>query len=195
VTAGSAQVSEHRPAVASVQLGTMLFIFTEVMFFAGLISAYMVLRSQAGIWPPPNQPRLPVEVTGVNTVILLASAVCMWRAGTTIRRSQTTLTVQWLAITLVLGSVFLAVQGYEWVRLLGFGLTTRSSLYGALFYTLIGSHAVHVLGALIALAVVLRRTTHHRYTAADHNGLLAMRLFWFFVVGIWPVLYALVYLW
>ena len=102
---------------------------------------------------------------------------------------------QWLQATFLLGVAFVAIQGYEWTQLIHHGLTTANNLYGGLFYVLIGTHAAHVVGALIALGLVLRNMGRGRYTPQNHDGLLAIRLFWFFVVGIWPVLYALVYLW
>jgi cytochrome c oxidase subunit 3 len=69
-----------------------------------------------------------------------------------------------------------------------------SSLYGGTFYTLIGCHALHVLVAVIALLVTLLRALKGHYSKNNHTGVELCRVYWFFVVGIWPVLYALVYL-
>ncbi len=176
-------------------LGTTLFVFTEVMFFSGLISAYLILRSHAGLWPPPGQPRLPIEVTGVNTMILLISFATMWQAARSHQSRDRALSLQWLTATLALGATFLAIQGYEWLRLFEFGLTTTSSIYCGLFYTLVGAHALHVVGGLLALGVVLKKTTHGTYSAAGHASIRALRVYWSFVVILWPVLYVLVYLW
>lgn len=171
----------------------VLFLSTEVMFFAALISAFLVLRAEAVLWPPPGQPRLPVGVTALNTVVLLASGCTMHRALIAPRGAQTGW-IRWLVLTAGLGALFLAIQGYEWLQLIGFGLTTRSSLYGATFYTLVGAHGAHVLAALVVVLAVLRRATRGGYTPADHEGLDLCRLYWLFVVAVWPVLYVLVYL-
>lgn len=190
---GTFSARRRRMLVPNEVLGMWLFLFTEIMLFLGLISAYLVLRGQTALWPPPGQPRLPVEITAINTLILLASGLTMWQAVPALRRGGGRL-LQWLWLTFFLGLTFLAIQGYEWLRLIGFGLTTRSSIYGGMFYTLIGVHGLHVLGALIVLALVMGQTRQGHYTVSDHGGLLAMRLYWSFVVLVWPVLYVLVYL-
>jgi heme/copper-type cytochrome/quinol oxidase subunit 3 len=97
-------------------------------------------------------------------------------------------------VTASLGSVFLIVQGSEWVRLVGFGLTLSSGIYGALFYLLIGCHALHVAFAVIWLLVVFALAMRERFSAARHVGVELCAIYWIFVVGLWPILYALVYL-
>jgi heme/copper-type cytochrome/quinol oxidase subunit 3 len=97
-------------------------------------------------------------------------------------------------VTAVLGTVFLVVQGVEWLRLIHFGLTVSSSIYGGLFYTLIGFHAVHVVGALIWLLIVLGLARKGRFTRQQHTGVQTCTMYWIFVVALWPVLYGLVYL-
>jgi cytochrome c oxidase subunit 3 len=175
-------------------VGLLIFLGTEAMFFAGLMSAFVILRAGVAAWPPPGQPRLPRAVTGLNTLVLLASAGTMNGARRRARAGRARGLGAWLAVTAALGATFLAVQGAEWMRLVRHGLTATSSVYGALFYTLIGAHAVHVLGALVALLVVTARALGGRYSAASHAGVELCWMYWWFVVGLWPVLYALVYL-
>jgi cytochrome c oxidase subunit 3 len=170
-----------------------LFIITEAMFFVGLISGFLVLRAQAPAWPPLDQPRLPVEVTGFNTFLLLVSAGTIMRAFVLLRRGAAA-HGSWLGATALLGGAFLAIQGYEWVRLVHYGLTTSSSLYGSTFYVLVGAHGLHVLGALVALLVIWRGALAGRYGAGDDIRLMPMLMYWLFVVAIWPILYVLVYL-
>ena len=180
--------------VGNVYIAILLFIGAEVMFFAGLIGAFIVFRFGSAIWPPPLQTRLPVEVTGVNTVILLFSAYTMFRAWRAVRNGNRRGLLQGLWMTAILGAIFLAVQGYEWIRLLGFGLTMSSGVYGATFYTLIGFHALHVFGALCWLLVVLTMARNNRFSANRHVALDLCGMYWSFVVILWPVLYTLVYL-
>jgi heme/copper-type cytochrome/quinol oxidase subunit 3 len=183
---------DRRPALDNARLATMFFIAAEVMFFAGLVSAYLVLRSGAAQWPPPLQPRLPVLVTGLNTLVLLGSSLALVR---TLRmRTDRAHVVRGLALTASLGVVFLAVQGYEWVRLVGYGLTLGSGAYGATFYTLIGVHGIHVLGALVWVAIMLAGVGRGHHLAAPAAGLRACAMYWHFVVALWPVLYVAVYL-
>jgi cytochrome c oxidase subunit III len=168
-------------------LGMIIFLVTEVMLFSGLISAHIVLRGPAVVWPPMGQPRLPIEVTAINTCFLLFSAYTMLSAVDAFSKEKATRAKALLSQTLGLGLLFVAVQGYEWVRLISFGLTTRSGLYGALFYTVVGVHAAHVLGAVSGLAWVRARPTQATISA--------IRLYWLFVVAVWPILFVLVYLW
>jgi cytochrome c oxidase subunit 3 len=191
--------SPHRPGnsaphplrIPNAVLGVLIFLGAEAMLFAGLISACVVLRAGSVAWPPLDQPRLPIAVTAVNTLVLLCSGYTMWLAHTAIRRSQTVDLRRWLGVTAILGSIFLLVQGTEWVRLIRYGLT---GVYGGVFYTLIGCHGLHVLGALTVVLVVLRGAARGHYTAPSHAAVTACQLYWFFVVGVWPLLYVLVYL-
>jgi cytochrome c oxidase subunit 3 len=183
---------EPRRGLDNARLATMFFIGAEVMFFAGLISSYFVLRMGAAQWPPPLQPRLPVLITGLNTIVLLASSVAMVRALRD--RADRDRLLRGLAMTGALGMVFLIVQGYEWVRLVGYGLTVTSGAYGVTFYTLIGVHGLHVLGALVWLTIMVAGVRRGRFAAPPAAGLRACGMYWHFVVALWPVLYVAVYL-
>jgi len=176
--------------VTSQVLGVVILVATEIMFFAGLVSAFLISRAGARVWPPPDQPRLPVEATALNTAVLLASGLLLYLAG---RRSEAwslrlRALLPWAA---ALGALFVALQGVEWVRLVRFGLTMTSSTYGAFFYVVVGAHALHVLAGLLALLWVTRLL--HGGRLGD-EAFRAVRIFWYFVVGLWPVLYGLVYL-
>ncbi|HYE92298.1 MAG TPA: heme-copper oxidase subunit III [Terriglobales bacterium] len=182
----------HGPRLDNARLATMFLIAGEVMFFAGLVSSYFVLRAAAAQWPPPLQPRLPIFVTGLNTLVLLASSLAMARA---IRgRADRALLLRGLSAAGALGVVFLVVQGYEWARLVGYGLTVVSGAYGVTFYTLIGVHGLHVIGALAWLAFVALGVRRGRFVDPGAAGLRACAMYWHFVVALWPVLYVAVYL-
>lgn len=186
--------SPRRAALDNVILATIFFIGAEVMFFAGLVSAFFVLRMAAPVWPPPLQPRLPVGVTGLNTLVLLASSVAVFLAGRALGRGDARAAVRRLQVAAGLGALFLIVQGYEWTRLVQFGLTVSSSTYGATFYTLIGAHALHVLVALAWLAATLRWTARGRFADGGTARVRACAIYWHFVVALWPILYLSVYL-
>ncbi len=180
--------------VDNAVLGTAIFVAAESMVFAGLISAFLVLRANAGEWPPPHQPRLPIAVTAVNTALLLLSAVTMWRATAAAARGRQPAVVRSLAATAALGTTFVAVQGAEWVQLLRYGLSASASVYGGTFYALIGCHGVHVLAGVITVLVVLGRVAHSARPARIRSALTACQVYWLFVVTVWPILYVLVYL-
>jgi heme/copper-type cytochrome/quinol oxidase subunit 3 len=172
----------------------VMLLCGEGMFFGGLIIAFLDLRLGAAQWPPPDQPRLPVGLTALNTLVLLASSYAMARALRAARAGDRAGLVGRLATTWGLGALFLAVQGVEWIRLVRFGLTVASGVYGATFYTLIGMHGAHVLGAVVWLTVVLALTTRGRDPRGELTGLMCCAMYWHFVVALWPILYLLVYL-
>jgi cytochrome c oxidase subunit 3 len=180
--------------IPSIVFATLIFVGSEVMFFAALISAFLVLRAGQGGWPPPGQPRLPLGLTLVNTAVLLSSAWTMYRAQRAIRAGDRHGLAQWLNYTIAIGSLFVVIQGTEWIRMLAFGLEADRSLYAAVFYTVIATHGAHVLGGIGVLLFVWSRAHQGRYGPTDHAGVDAAALFWYFVVGIWPLLFMLVYL-
>ncbi len=182
-------------AVPDGVLAMIFILFTEGMLFAGLISAYIVNRAGAMVWPPADQPRLPVEVTGINTLILISSAVVLYLFT---RRVKNTMAIDakstnLLLVTILLGVTFVTVQGTEWARLIGYGLTTHSSIYGAFFYTLIGAHGLHVMVGLSILLYLYFAVKKAANFEIAKNKIAACILYWYFVVAIWPILYRLVY--
>ncbi len=180
------------PVVSSSALGMLIFVSAETMFFAGLLSAFVIGKANAVGWPPLGQPRASVALTGLNTLVLLASAVPLFLAHRSFTRARpTNRTRGLLAAAIALGGAFLALQGYEWARLLWFGLTLTSSSYGSFFYLLVGTHALHAIAALLALGWVERRL---RRGAPSADAFWAVQIFWYFVVGLWPILYAVAYL-
>ena len=182
------------PIVPNAVVGTLIFLGAEAMLFGGLISIFLVLRAGDVAWPPADQPRLPIAVTAVNTLILLCSAYTMRRAAQGVRRDHRDELRRWLTATVLLGVLFLGVQGVEWTRLICYGLSATQSNYGGTFYTLIGCHALHVLGGVVLLLAILRSALRGRYSARSCGAVEACGLYWSFVVGVWPLLYVLVYL-
>ena len=181
------------PPVANTRLALLLFLATETMLFAGLMGIFVVFRVSSHTWPPPGQPYLPIAVTWMNTGILMASGWTMWRAAATVHRGGTQVRTD-LVVTLLLGTTFLAVQGFEWARLIRHGLTLSSSTYGGTFYILIGLHALHVIGAVLWLGIVLIGVSNGRYRAKGSNAVGLCGMYWAYVCALWLVLFWLVYL-
>ncbi len=181
----------RKPIVPSAVLGMVVFVVTEVMFFAGLISAFVIVRSRSiGPWPPPDQPRLPIEATALNTLVLTASGLAVYAAWRRFARGAEGAR-RGLMAGVALGAIFVSVQGAEWAALLREGMRLTTSAHASFFYLIVGAHALHVVAAMVVLvrAYVLLR--------ADRIGeptLRAATILWCFVVAVWPVLYLLVYL-
>jgi heme/copper-type cytochrome/quinol oxidase subunit 3 len=178
----------------NLRLALLFFMGAEVMFFAALVSALFVLRVGMAAWPPPLQPRLPLAVTAVNTLVLIGSSVTMTAALRALRQRDRRRFVTMLVRTAALGALFLIVQGYEWIRLIGFGLTLSSSVYGATFYSLIGLHGLHVAGALVWLLATTLLAARDHFADGRITPVQACAMYWHFVVGLWPVLFVAVYL-
>jgi cytochrome c oxidase subunit 3 len=183
-------VARNAPPIPNAVLGMLIFVITEVMFFAGLVSAHTIAKANVPLWPPPDQPRLPIESTALNTLALLASGVLVGLAGARYRKSPR-LAQAPLMFGVLLGTLFVTFQGVEWIALIREGLTLTSSPHGSFFYLIVGAHALHAVCALGMLGYVLARLARDRLDAGVFG---AARVFWFFVVGVWPVLYWKVYL-
>lgn len=181
--------SRREPLIPNGVLGMLIFVMTEIMFFAGLISAFTIIKAGAPIWPPPGQPRLPIEETALNTAALLLSGVMLFVAGRRYQKSRESARLP-LLLSMGLGLFFVVFQGAEWVALISQGLTLTSSALGSFFYLIVGLHALH---AVAALALLARAALRIQRGWLARRQLATAEVFWYFVVGIWPVLYAVVY--
>ena len=170
----------------------VLFVFTEAMMFAGMISAHTIVKSRSAgrMWPPFGQPRLPLEETAFNTAALVVSGLVLVWAHFAYKKNASRAMIP-LAVAIFLGMFFVVFQGVEWAALLSDGLTIQSSTYGAFFYLIVGTHALHTVGALIGLAWAWSRLRADKLTATQFGS---VQVFWYFVVLLWPVLYLKVYL-
>ncbi len=178
------------PLLPNAVLGMLIFVIAEAMLFAGLVSAFMITRATAPIWPPPGQPRLPFQETALNTTALLMSGALLRHAGRTFR-SEPRGARRPLLLAILLGAFFVVFQGYEWVGLIREGLTLTSSTHGSFFYLIVGLHALHAVAALALLLVVWLRLIEGR---PARSAFASARVLWYFVVGVWPILYLRVYL-
>jgi cytochrome c oxidase subunit 3 len=183
----------RRKVLQDSVLGMAVFLFTEIMLFIGLISAYIIAKASVmpGLWPPPDQPRLPVEATLINTTALLISGIVLFLAYRAFQSRGHKAAVVPFGVAVLLGMFFVGFQGVEWLKLIGEGLTMTSSQYGAFFYLVVGAHALHATGALIALVVYWFLLRANRLTG---SAFAAVSLFWYFVVLMWPLIYWKVYL-
>ena len=188
-----ARIKPRKPAIPNGIVGMTIFIAAETMFFAALISSYLILRAGVPVWPPWGQPRLPVWTTAFNTLVLFSSAVFFFKAKRAYWADNLAEAKKQHLLTMATGGFFLAFQGYEWMQLINFGLTLTSSNYGGIFYLIIGLHALHAIGALFGLLWVYRELEKGD-KAAVQVDMTTIQLLWYFVVGMWPMLYVTVYL-
>ena len=197
--------------ISNPVLGMLLFITSEVMFFAGLFAAYFNLRANITPWPPEEFADIlqPIGIhngipftteTGALNLILPATIILIISSFTCqfgvwgIRQNDRKALVRNIGVTMVLGITFLLMQVYDYSVLLSEGLTLASGPFGTTYYTLTGFHFAHVFGGVIMLATVLYRGMAGQFSARHHDMVEATSLYWHFVDVVWILLFSILYI-
>ena len=199
-----ATTEEHNPltglahdsrGISNVVLGMLLFITSEVMFFAGLFAAYFNTRASNHPWPPEEFAHIlnPFSVILVATVILITSSFTCQLAVWAIRRGDRTGFLRNISFTFVLGVIFLLLQAYDYSILFSDGMTLGSGPFGTTYFTLTGFHGAHVFGGVIMLGVVLYRGMAGQFSSRHHDAVEAASLYWHFVDVVWILLFSILY--
>mgnify|MGYP006373685047 CR=1 FL=1 len=182
--------------ISNGKIATWLFLGSEVMFFTGLIGAYIVLRfgQPAGNWPQPHI-TLNVPLTAANTFLLICSSVTLVWGLQAIQAGQSAKGNLGLFLTTLLGAVFVGVQGYEYYELwVHRGLHPSTNVFGSCFYAMTGFHGLHVFLGVVAMAVVTWLGLTGKYTPKSYAPVELTGLYWHFVDLVWIILFAIVYL-
>ena len=195
---------DSRGGISNVILGMLLFITSEVMFFAGLFAAYFSVRANAQVWPPinPESTAIPQEafhlailpLVGPATVMLILSSFTCQFAVWAIRRGDRTAFLRNIGFTFTIGVAFLIMQAIDYVILAEEGITLSAGTFGTTYFTLTGFHGAHVLAGVIMLGVVLYRGMAGQFSARHHDAVEATSLYWHFVDVVWILLFSLLYL-
>lgn len=173
-----------RPPVLVV--GTVVWLASEVLFFAGLFAAYFTIRAGAdGSWPPDDV-HLETGVALAFTAVLVLSSLTMHRAVGAGVRGATSSFRRWLLLTVVLAVVFLANQAREWGAA-DFG--PDSHAYGSAFFVMTGFHGLHVLGGVAVMLVVLARLYGRGAVEADAPSMEVLAAYWHFVDVVWVAMF------
>jgi len=173
--------------------GMALFIASEIMLFGGLFAGYFYLRNQALTWPPEGIVEVDATTGGILTVILLLSGVAAHIGVLGAKSGNRTTFILGLAGGIILGTIFIAGQCYEWFHLMDEGLTAKSGVYGSTFFVMTGFHGAHVIAGLAMLWVVLIRGFWNDFTPSRHLFVDASVLYWHFVDVVWVFLYVIIY--
>ncbi len=183
-------------------MGMLLFIASEIMFFAALFGVYFNVRATAAAWPPEGTEFISWQGSGLFglglsvliTIILVSSSFTMQWATDQIRKGDRTGMNRGLAVTLGLGIVFMCLMLFEYSMLVrddDFGI--NSGVYGSLFYVMTGFHGAHVLGGIIGIAVVLARGMRGQFSAEHDVAVEAVHYYWHFVDVVWVFLFLTIY--
>jgi cytochrome c oxidase subunit 3 len=182
-----------RPNMVSV--GTIIWLASELMFFAGLFAMYFTARARATEgWPPePTELNLPYAL--VFTIILVLSSVTCQFGVFAAEQGNVYGLRRWFTITFVMGLAFVLGQANEYrILVTEHGTTISSSTYGSVFYLTTGFHALHVIGGLVAFVFLLIRSTMGRFTPAQATAAIVVSYYWHFVDVVWIGLFATIYL-
>ncbi|MGW0005593.1 MULTISPECIES: aa3-type cytochrome oxidase subunit III [Nocardia] len=182
--------SLNRPNMVSV--GTIIWLSSELMFFAGLFAMYFVARSQAPEWPmPPTELNLGLAIP-VTAVLIASSFTCQMGVFAAERGDVFGLR-RWYVLTFFMGLFFVLGQGYEYIHLVEHGTSISGSSYGSVFYITTGFHGLHVIGGLIAFLFLLARTAMSKFTPAQATAAIVVSYYWHFVDIVWIGLFAVIY--
>jgi cytochrome c oxidase subunit III len=189
-----------------VSVGTIVWLSSELMFFAALFAIYYTLRSVTPELWAQQTPLLNVPFATGNTIILVLSSVTcqlgvfaaergqVGRSGSVTQVGKWGLR-EWFVLTYVMGAVFIGGQTLEYAELIREGVTIPASAYGSIFYLATGFHGIHVVGGLIAFLFVLARTfIARRFTHEQAVTAIVVSYYWHFVDVVWIALFATIYL-
>ncbi|KAA1399771.1 cytochrome B [Aeromicrobium sp. Root344] len=189
-----------------VTVGTIVWLSSELMFFAGLFAAYFTIRNiSPNLWSQETA-KLDVPFAAVNTTILVLSSVaCQFgvfaaergKPGRSGKLSQIKLwgMREWFVLTYLMGAIFIAGQATEYANLVTEHVTISSSPYGSMFYLATGFHGLHVVGGLIAFLLVIGRTfAARKFTHEQAISAIVVSYYWHFVDVVWVGLFATIYL-
>lgn len=188
--------------------GVVIFIASEVMFFAALFTSYFYLRAQNPEWHPTYGERpivwpwhaaegaaFPADaIVTFNTVILVSSSFVIQWGMTRLKHGDRGSYIRALVATMILGVLFLSGQAFEYTRLFGEEFTPRAGIVGGIFFGLTGFHGAHVSGGVLFFIVILVRALAGQFDAHRHLAAEAASIYWHFVDVVWIGLYMTLYI-
>jgi cytochrome c oxidase subunit 3 len=178
-----------------VSVGTIIWLSSELMFFAALFAMFFSIRAAMGpdLWHPHTE-HLNVVYALPFTIILVASSVTCQIGVFAAERGDVFALRRWFALTFVLGLIFVLGQANEYRMLVGEGIKINTDGFGSMFFLTTGFHGLHVSGGLIAFIIFMIRTTMGRFTPAQATAAIVVSYYWHFVDIVWIALFAMIYL-
>jgi cytochrome c oxidase subunit 3 len=181
-----------RPNMVSV--GTIVWLSSELMFFAALFAMYFSIRAAdyTKMWERHTEV-LNIPYATTFTVILVLSSVTCQLGVFAAEKGDVFALRRWFTLTFVMGLIFVLGQANEYRNLVEEGIKLNGDGYGSMFYLTTGFHGLHVTGGLIAFIVYMIRTTMGRFTPAQATSAIVVSYYWHFVDIVWIALYAMIY--
>jgi cytochrome c oxidase subunit 3 len=180
-----------RPNMVSV--GTIVWLSSELMFFAALFAMYFSIRAADYSMWQEHTPKLDIPYATANTIILVLSSVTCQLGVFAAEKGDVHALRRWFTLTFVMGLVFVLGQANEYRNLVHEGITIQTDGYGSMFYLTTGFHGLHVTGGLIAFIIYMIRTTMGRFTPAQATSAIVVSYYWHFVDIVWIALFSMIY--
>ncbi len=175
--------------------GMKLFLISEAMIFGAFFAHHFYTRAHFAVWPPAGAPHLDTRLPAIATLLLVFSSFTMEWAHKALVHNRRTWAERWVMFSLLLGIIFLSIQGYEWGHLHEFDkFVFNKGIFGSQFYSMTGFHGLHVSVGLVLLASVWVRLKLGHFSTGRHFGFLASLWYWHFVDIVWVFLFTTIYL-
>ena len=185
---------DHGSAHASpVLLGFWIYLMSDALLFAALFATYGVLSTSFAGGPAPRD-IFELELVALNTAILLVSSITYGFAMLAMDKGRQKATQGWLALTALLGMSFVSIELYEFGVLIGEGATPQRSGFLSAFFTLVGTHGLHVTVGIVWIGIMLVQVGRHGLNAINRRRLTCLSMFWHFLDVIWIGVFSFVYL-
>ena len=187
-------IDEHdHPEGASTMLGFWIYLMSDCLIFAMLFAAYGVLGGNYAAGPAPKD-LFDLKLVALNTTMLLLSSITYGFAMLTMEKSKVGQTQLWLAITGLFGLAFLGIELTEFAHMIHEGATPQRSAFLSSFFTLVGTHGLHVTFGLVWLVTLMVQTARFGLTTANRRRLMCLSMFWHFLDVVWIGVFTFVYL-
>ena len=188
-----------------VSVGTVVWLASELMFFAGLFAMYFTLRATSPEMWADETAKLNVPFALANTIVLVSSSFTCQFGGFAAERLQARRAggvfniakwgmVEWFLLTFLLGAIFVSVQAYEYAMLVSEGVSLSSNAYGSAFYITTGFHGLHVTGGLVAFLLIIGRAyVAKKFGHFEATSAIVTSYYWHFVDVVWIALFVVIY--
>jgi cytochrome o ubiquinol oxidase subunit III len=187
-------VDEHEHAEgSSTSLGFWLYLMSDCLIFAMLFAIFGVLGGNYAAGPGPRD-LFDLNLVAVNTSMLLLSSITYGFAMLAMNQDRVTLTQCWLGVTAVFGLAFLGIELSEFAHMISEGATPQRSAFLSSFFTLVGTHGLHVTFGLVWMATLSVQVWRHGLIAANRRRLMCLSMFWHFLDIVWIGVFTFVYL-
>ncbi|WP_337267178.1 cytochrome o ubiquinol oxidase subunit III [Oryzifoliimicrobium ureilyticus] len=183
---------DHHPE-NSTNLGFWLYLMSDCLIFAVLFATYAVLGRSYAAGPSPKD-LFELPLVAVNTAMLLFSSITYGFAMLAMEKDKKSSTLMWLAVTGIFGAAFICLELYEFANLIHEGAGPWRSGFLSAFFTLVGTHGLHVTFGIIWLITLMVQVSMHGLVEANRRRLMCLSMFWHFLDVVWIGVFSIVYL-